>query len=338
VITLVDMRFSSSGHYIDDLLSMCSLLKGEEIKYLANGDGKAGAQLDSLSNIECSFILRSYAFYWRLFWMLWKGRNQKLIFLSCSYFQLFLLSVVTKNFYYYFRIHSLPVKWVWAYRYVISALSRMSRGAIFLDYPVKDWFNEEGIVSSSRSNVLIGRAIPIPNRPIIQMPNVPRVAFIGSINSEKDVGAMLSGLGSGRVGSYRISLYSKGIKNYAGELIRMQRAGWDIDFEDQFYERVRLDELYRKSDIVVLPYRYSYGVRFSAVLNDALRNGCVVIAPELPQFVYYSREFGVVVTSSMRDLPRAIGDVVKKCEFDFRPLALNYGREVMLNQIGDLEL
>lgn len=327
---LIDMRFHESGHYLDDLKEFYSL----EEKYNCTYYAPIGREISLTSDFSKKTAHKGIFFLLVIYRMLLLNRKDKILFLSCSYIPLFILSVLSFNFNYVFRVHSLPVVRVGLYKKIIYLLSFYSQKTVFLDYPVKDFFVNNKISFSQKSICIIGRTIAIQRVLPIDLNKKLEVLYIGALNEEKDLYPIIKGLIDNPAQHIRLSFLSKGISKYSKELNKMSEIYKDIKVFDGFLEREEYDKAIRKSDVLILPYKKSYGIRFSAVLNDALRQGKKVITINLPQFDYYSKKYNACfLYNDSSDVYLAINQLINSPPLDVSLLNKDYSRIVKSNQL-----
>lgn len=288
---LIDMKYHKSGHYLDDLKEFYSFSDS----YCCNYYAPVGDSLELNGEFKVHSKLEGWRFYFLIFRMLLLNRKDKFLFLSCSFFPLFFLSVASFNFNYVFRIHSFPVVRVGFYKIIIPLISRLSRQTIFLDFPVMQFFIDNNLTDKDKSICVIGRVIPDcadSKEEAKSDESTPfKLLFIGAMNEEKDLHPVISGLSKRKIEGISLSFLSKGINLYNKELSELLDIYPGTHIYDGFLPREDFDQAIRDADALILPYRKSYGVRFSAVLNDALRQKKKVLTIRLPQFEYYSEKY-----------------------------------------------
>jgi len=335
---LIDMRFSLTGHYLDDLKEFSFLSEAYDCYYYAPMEGSQ-IDIDFSSSIKFNTSKKGFAFYLKLYLLLLLKRKDKIVFLSCSFMPLFLLSILTLNFNYIFRVHSMPIVRVGVYKKIIRWLSNLSRKTVFLDYPVKEYFISMGYSNPKKSVCVIGRTLNIEkNKPSI-IDEKFNLLFIGAMNNEKDLKPIIDALCKEKINNLSLSFLSKGIDKYEVELDKLKHIYEDVVIVNEFLERSEYDTAIAKADALILPYKVSYGVRFSAVLNDALSLGKKVLTIRLPQFEYYSRKYNSCsLYTDKYDVIKAIRQLMISPPIKIHELNMDYSFETKREQLKRLGL
>lgn len=290
-IYLIDMRYSSHGHYLGDLKEFLYLQDQIEIKYLRFGGRLPAA--NSRSDVDS--ITRPIS-YWSLFKLLLTDRGMNKVFLSCSYIPLFCLSLLTLNFNYYFRFTSMPSVRRSLYKVLIKLMNRLCAGTLVCDYPVKEYLVNELSLQEEKVHVLIGRTID-SYRFNAGTGSKKNVAFVGALNAEKDLTLVLKVLSEVHFDNINFVFASKGIrKAYPSELLNLERSPNSVLIVDDFLPDEEYNKLIANSDYLLIPYTRAYGVRASAVLFDAMKFGKKAITVSLPQFEFYKEKYGLCFT------------------------------------------
>jgi glycosyltransferase involved in cell wall biosynthesis len=333
-VYFIDMRFNVNGHYLDDIRQLKFLSERFNLEYIAD------VPKESVCDVPSYFTLKEYLFnniYYKVFILLLLDRSSRKMFLSCSFIPLLIISMCTFNFNFNFRIHSFPTKYKAAYKVVINLLSKISNRTIFLDYPVEEYFIGKKIVNRNKSKVVFRRDLPrVFDFTKRKLGEPLKILFIGALNTEKDLEPILDGLIVKKLDSVRFGFYSKGISYYQQKILSFKQVYEDTVVVDRFLDRVEYDRIISEYDILILPYVRSYGVRFSGVLNDALRNGKRVLAVDLPQFKYYSG-YGVCATyKGACDVVSAIEGLLLLSEEVNPKIYSDYSKEMMISQFNDI--
>ncbi|WP_218976106.1 hypothetical protein, partial [Providencia stuartii] len=242
-----------------------------------------------------------------------------------------------------FRIHALPTIRISLYKRVIKFLSDMSTHTIFLDKPVLDFFIDNNLVNINKSKVLIGRTINHANHSVDfssrSSDNKFKLTYIGALNDEKDLLPIIKGLSSQKIPGLELGFYSKGIKKYKNELEALTIIYPSTEIIDSFLSREEYDSIIHRSDALILPYKKTYGVRFSAVLNDALRLGKPVLTINLPQFKYYKDKYNACsLYSDHNEIIKSVTSLINNPDIDIDLLNYDYSERIKEKQIKELEL
>lgn len=336
-IYLIDMRFSLTGHYLDDLSEFSFLAESYRCNYYApiKSSQLAKNVVKPINIIPSNNIL---LFYLKVYFLLLK-RKEGIIFLSCSFIPLFLLSVLTLNFNYIFRIHSLPIVKVRLYKKIIRWMSNLSTSTVFLDYPVKDYFVSNGLSNPVKSTCVIGRTLNINPKAIYDDKVKFNLLFIGAMNEEKNLKPILDALCREKINNLSLSFLSKGIDKYERELDKLKLVYEGTIVKNEFLERSEYDYAISRADALILPYKVSYGIRFSAVLNDALSLGKKVLTINLPQFEYHSKKYNsCYLYTSKDDVIEAIRKLMMSPPIKINKLNMDYSFETKKEQLKMLGL
>jgi glycosyltransferase involved in cell wall biosynthesis len=337
-IHLIDMKFSLHGHYIDDLKEFSFLSKTYNCHYYAPVASFSGAvNVDDAMTFHP--VNSGFFFYLYLYKLLLLKRKDVIFFLSCSYIPLFLLSLLSVNFNYIFRVHSLPTIKVRTYNKIIRWMSNLCIGTVFLDYPVKEYFVDKGYSCPNKSTCVLGRTLNIKSKTLSKSNSKFNLLFIGAMNAEKDLKPILDALCERKIDNLSMSFISKGIEKYDKELNRLKFVYEDTIVINTFLDRADYDDVISKADALILPYKTSYGVRFSAVLNDALSLGKKVLTIRLPQFEYYSKKYNsCYLYTDQHDVVEAIESLMASPSINIEKLNLDYSLEVKKDQVRRLGL
>lgn len=337
-LNLIDMKFNKGGHYIDDLKEFGFLSDKYLCTYYAPfNSSEKNIKIDDSINLNASS--KGIAFYFLLYRLLLLKRKEKIIFLSCSFIPLFILSILACNFNYIFRVHSMPIVKVRAYRKIIRWLSNLSTNTIFLDYPVKNHFVSKGYSHPTKSTCVIGRTLNIEQQAISATTDKFNLLFIGAMNDEKDLKPIIEALCEQKIDNLTLSFLSNGIDKYERELGNLKLIYDDINITNKFLERSEYDFAIANADALILPYKKSYGVRFSAVLNDALSLGKKVLTIKLPQFEYYSQKYNCcALYTNKSDVREAIIKIMDSPPIKINQLNKDYSFETKKEQLKRLGL
>jgi glycosyltransferase involved in cell wall biosynthesis len=328
----VDMRYSDKGHYLDDLREFEFVGDSFSCIYYA----PCGVEIILPVDFKSETRKKGWGFYLLIYKLLLFKRRERIFFLSCSYIPLFILSILSLNFNYAFRVHSMPIVKVKVYKYIIRLLSKFSCNTVFLDYPVKEFFVNSGFSDKEKSICVIGRTIEIEstNAPlIVDEQSKFKLLFIGAINEEKDLTPVINGLCQRKIDGVSLSFLSKGISKYSKNLAEMQKIYPDTCVIDGFLLREEFDKEISKADALILPYKKSYGVRFSAVLNDALKQGKKVLTIQLPQFEYYAKLYNACyLYNDESDIEKAVVALINSKPLRINKLCDEYSEDVKVKQ------
>jgi glycosyltransferase involved in cell wall biosynthesis len=335
---LVDMRFSLTGHYLDDLKEFSYLVEKYQCAYYAPiGTSEESIKINNLITRKIS--KKGVAFYFTLYRLLLLKRKEKIVFLSCSFIPLFILSVMAANFNYIFRVHSMPIVRVRVYKKIIRWLSNLSVSTIFLDYPVKDYFVSKGHSNPKKSTCVIGRTLDIDQESTSLISDKFNLLFIGAMNDEKDLKPIIDALCKTKINNLSLAFLSKGIEKYASELDDLKLVYEDVEIVNEFLDRSKYDKAIVKADALILPYKVTYGVRFSAVLNDALSLGKKVLTIKLPQFEYYSKKYNSChLYTNKYDVIEAIEEMMVSSPIKIDELNMDYSLKTKQEQLKRLGL
>jgi len=336
VLNLIDMKFNKGGHYIDDLKEFGFLADDYLCKYYAPIDS-ANVKIDPEFIINA--LPKGVAFYFHIYHLLLTKRREKIIFLSCSFIPLFILSLLSVNFNYIFRVHSMPIVKVVVYKKVIRWLSNLCISTIFLDEPVKDYFISQGYSNPKKSACVIGRTLNIRKGLDERRGEKFNLLFIGAMNNEKDLKPIIDALCENKIDNLTLSFLSKGIERYDSELKRLRMVYKDLTISNEFLSRTDYDSAIKKADALILPYKKSYGVRFSAVLNDALSLGKKVLTIKLPQFEHYAQRYSACYLYNDKvDVVKAIKELMTSPPLNSSELNADYSQLVKKQQLKRLGL
>lgn len=331
------MRFNKNGHYVDDLKEFSYLSKHYDCNYYAPLLLKDNIKFDD------SFVIHAlpcgWGLYLKLYFLLLTKRKEKLFFLSCSYIPLLILSMLSFNFSYIFRVHSMPVVKVGLYKKVIRYISKLSINTVFLDAPVKDYFVSRGYSDPRKSVCVIGRTLEIEEKSLTNKDDSFNLLFIGAMNSEKELKPIVDALCEKKIEKLKLSFLSKGIERYDSELKKLKLLYGDIIISNEFLSRDDYDKAIKNADALILPYKTSYGIRFSAVLNDALSLGKKVLTIRLPQFEYYAKKYNACfLYNDKDDVIKAIHELMISPPLNKKDLNLDYSESVKIKQLKRLGL
>ena len=239
-----------------------------------------------------------------------------------------------------FRIHSMPIVRVSLYKKIIKLISRLSNKTIFLDHPVKDYFIKNGISDIEKSVCVIGRTLKIAiEKDKLLSGKKFNLTFIGAMNSEKDLQPILTALCRVKIEDLSLTFLSKGIDKYEKELKALKAVYEDTRIVNRFLSREEYDYEINRSDALILPYKNSYGVRFSAVLNDALKEGKKVLTIRLPQFEFYYKKYNACyLYKNEDDVIDAINKLINSPPLKVDALNEDYSKLIQKNQLKTLGL
>ncbi|MFS1464825.1 glycosyltransferase [Vibrio lentus] len=338
VLNFVDMKFDKSGHYIDDLKEFGFLSKD----YICNYYAPIDLDKDDV-NVDSKFVINALPKGWKLYFVIYylllTKRNEKIFFLSCSFIPLFILSILSINFNYIFRVHSMPVVKVAVYKKVIRYISNLSINTVFLDEPVKEYFVLKGYSHPKKSACVIGRTLDIEREINTKQERSFNLLFIGAMNSEKDLKPIIDALLDQKIEKLTLSFLSKGIDCYDAELNDLKSLYEDLIISNEFLSRSDYDSAIKNADALILPYKVSYGVRFSAVLNDALSLGKKVLTIKLPQFEHYAKRYNACYLYNDKfDVVNAINELMSSPPLNKEDLNLDYSQSVKVAQLKRLGL
>lgn len=289
-IHLIDMRYSPYGHYLDDLKHFTFLSDEYSLSYYANG---VIDDTDSrLLNYKVYGGKSTLFFLLKVYWIFLTKRKQNIVVLSASYIPLLFITLFSLNFNSSFRIHNFPKRWVQLYKFVIRKLISFSKHAVVLDFPVRDYLSDLLNIEAKRFKVVVGR-------PVNGNCSFPRgdkesksVYYIGAVNQEKDISFLLKTLSVKTFPNLKFGLYGKNMSLYKSEVVKAQALN-HITCDDKFFSDTEIEELYNKADYIIMPYKFDYGMRFSAILSDSVNNARNAILPKLPQFQFYNQKYGL---------------------------------------------
>lgn len=319
-IKLVEMRYRDEGHFIDDLE-----VYEEFTDFRFNYFPFATPSWWPYKNILLSHHASRLGVLFLWINMLFR-RNDKMFILSASFSQLFLVAILTLNFNFYFRIHSLPVKNSRLNKYLIIFLAKYSMGAAVCTDFVKQYLIEEGVVTDKNCRVLPCRVFDddfnnFSDTSYRDKGQRKTILYLGEYNNFKDLTVLESVLENNVFQNLNFKICGRGVTS-----VFDKSTPDNVTVVDRFIEKEEYISLISECDFVLLPYKKSYGVRGSAMLNDALAARKLIIATNVPQFVDAVKNYhiGFVYSNDLElfDLLKRIDDGV-----DIRPNFSHYSSQ-----------
>jgi glycosyltransferase involved in cell wall biosynthesis len=241
-----DVLFGIFNEYIDGMMEHIKIKTFKEMKGI----------------IKRIYFLKKY---------LYKSKNDTII-ATVAYLPLFFYSIIYKSFDYKLIIFNTPNKLL--YRFIFSFLINRCKATAVLEDVVR-----ENIYKKCRikRNIQIIHDRNIKKTSFKKNNRVKKVLSIGAMHQSKDVSCVLNVINMRKYNQLQFMFYGRGINKIEFQNIHNN----NVLLLDDYLDRERYEAEIIAADYVILPYKKSYGVRFSGILFESLNFGTPVIASDI---------------------------------------------------------
>lgn len=216
--------------------------------------------------------------------------SDPIIIASASYIYLLLASIIYHNFNYKLIVHFVPKTSDFIYKLVFKILCNKVNSLIFLSPAVRNDMNSLIDISKYEEKCDIIHIKNI-NRQTKKCNKEMVISVIGPVNEAKDYKKILDAINYGFYENIVFNFKCYGINEFLKNVNFINRKNNNITFDDRFLDIEEYDLAFKESDYVIISYAENYGVRYSAILFDALKNGTPVIVNNNEGLRYYIEKY-----------------------------------------------
>jgi glycosyltransferase involved in cell wall biosynthesis len=204
---------------------------------------------------------------------------------STSYFLLFCYTLLTRNYSYKLLIHFIPRNMPRLYKIILRFFVTKVDQIIVLSDAVKEDVIEFCSVSALSDKICLIHTREVVKRDKLLTNTKIVVSIVGVVNSAKNYLPLLDALSVALYKNIEFKFYCEGIKNYLLEKEFTNSLNNNIVIMDKYADSHEYNTNIAQSDYVFISYSQNYGVRFSGIMFDAIKNGAAVIVNNNKSFI-----------------------------------------------------